>query len=170
MLFFPSRFPSLSVTGRTLSDLVGNYSLVPKIELYASNLLRIMTSQRCCSVGGLSKKKSRVKLLTFKREIKHLWSSRQLNDFYLFSPLKAFRSEILNPSILEASEYTGQYVHYMNAPWVSPEGGGGQRIGYDEKRPNTRLKIVQYSDRYSILNFFKLGLKLKALQLWRFSV
>ena len=34
--FFPSRFPSFLVTGRTLSDQIGNYSLVPKNELHAS--------------------------------------------------------------------------------------------------------------------------------------
>ena len=35
MLIFPSFFPSLSVIGKTLSDQVVSYSLVPKSELYA---------------------------------------------------------------------------------------------------------------------------------------
>ena len=36
MPIFPLPFPSLSVTGRTLSDQTGSYSLVPKNELHAS--------------------------------------------------------------------------------------------------------------------------------------
>ena len=36
MLIFPSPFPSLSVTGRTLSDQTKTFSLVPKNELHAS--------------------------------------------------------------------------------------------------------------------------------------
>ena len=36
MLFFPSPFPSLSVTGRALSDQTGSFSFVPKNELHAS--------------------------------------------------------------------------------------------------------------------------------------
>ena len=35
MLFFPSPNPSFVVTGTALSNLGGNYSLVPKNELYA---------------------------------------------------------------------------------------------------------------------------------------
>ena len=36
LLFFPSPIPSLSVTGRALSDKTGSFSLVTKIELHAS--------------------------------------------------------------------------------------------------------------------------------------
>ena len=36
MLLFPSPFPSLSVTGRALSDQTGNISLVPRNELHVS--------------------------------------------------------------------------------------------------------------------------------------
>ena len=35
MLIFPFPFPPLSVKGSTLSDQVGSFSLVPKIELHA---------------------------------------------------------------------------------------------------------------------------------------
>ena len=34
-VIFPLPFPSLLVTGRTLSDQTGSFSLVPKIELHA---------------------------------------------------------------------------------------------------------------------------------------
>ena len=36
MLFFPSQFPSFTVTGRALSDETGSCSLVPKNELHVS--------------------------------------------------------------------------------------------------------------------------------------
>ena len=45
-------FPSFSVTGRTLSDQEGSFSLVPKIELHA------LTSQDNAFTGGLRIKKA----------------------------------------------------------------------------------------------------------------